>query len=83
MGRDKAMLDLGGQPLILRQVEILSGVADEVLIASGRTRRYAGLGARVVLDRLLPACALAGVHAVLDSAKTEVVFICACDHPCL
>jgi len=83
MGRDKALLELGGKPLIAAQVEILSGVADEVLIASGRTRRYAGLGARVVLDRLQPGCALAGVHALLDAAKSEAVFICACDHACL
>lgn len=81
MGRDKALMDAGGQPMLKRQLGILAPIAAELLVASGAARRYEDLGARVVTDTLLPACALAGVHALLAAARLDIVFVCACDQP--
>jgi molybdopterin-guanine dinucleotide biosynthesis protein A len=64
-----------------RAVRILSGDADEVLVALREARAFRG--ARVVRDRLDPPCALAGLHAVLVEMRNEAAFVCACDMPYL
>jgi molybdenum cofactor guanylyltransferase len=70
-GRDKAALLVDGRTIRDRQMEMLSQVADEVLIvAPGR------------VEDVFPGCGpMGGVHAALGAARHEVVFVIACDMP--
>jgi molybdopterin-guanine dinucleotide biosynthesis protein A len=83
MGRNKALLDWRGRPLIARQVEILSVLSDDVLIGSNHPAAYAGIPARVVPDLLGERCPLTGIHALLAAARHPVLFVAACDLPFL
>lgn len=83
LGRDKALLQLGGRPLIAIVADRLATVCREVIVASGPTRRYADLGLPVVTDRFPGIGALAGIHAGLHAASHEVALVAGCDMPFL
>lgn len=76
MGRDKALLDFGGVPLVRRILDRLGGSA----LISANDERLATFGT-VVRDVLPERCPLAGIHALLRASPAERMFICACDMP--
>jgi molybdopterin-guanine dinucleotide biosynthesis protein A len=81
MGRDKALLPFLGQPLILRPLNRLARLADEVLVTSNRPENYRSLGLRPIHDRM-PGCgALGGLYTALDAASHPYVAVVACDMP--
>ena len=66
-GRDKSTLTIDGRTILDRQIDVLSTVADEVL---------------VVRDDLVPGCGpLGGLHTALTRARGRAVFVVACDMP--
>lgn len=81
MGRDKAMLELDGEPMVLRSARVLAGFCDEVLVASGDGRRLDSLGLRQVTDVLPGAGPLAGIAAGLQAAANPLVAVVAVDMP--
>src|ERR1041384_5299434 len=83
MGQNKALLDFRGRPLILRQIELLSPIFDEVLIGANDPAPYAPLKLRVVPDLLPERCSLTGTPAPLKAARRDQVFVVACDMPFL
>src|SRR5260221_5822818 len=83
MGRNKALLEFRGRPMIGRQIELLSPLFDEILIGANDAQAYAGFHVRVVPDLLAERCSLTGVHALLTAAKGPRVFVVACDMPFL
>jgi len=83
MGKNKALLEFRGKPLIQHQIEILSLLFEEIIIGSNDPAPYAPFGLRVVPDLLSERCALTGIHALLESSCHERVFVVACDMPYL
>ena len=85
MGRDKATLELGGRTLLERAVDVLRGIAPDVVLASGTLPRYAHLGLEEVLDRRPGGGPLAGLEAALERAAAADpqawVLALACDMP--
>ncbi len=81
MGRDKALLPLGGKPLIEHVLQRVAGLGDEVLITTNRPDDYAFLGLRMVGDRRPGAGALDGLLTALEAAHGERVLLLACDMP--
>lgn len=86
MGADKALMTLGGVPLIEYAVKAVRGVADEVRLGTGSAPRYASLGLACVLDAPGGAQAgpLAGLVAGLRAASAagfDALVVCACDTP--
>ena len=81
MGKDKALLPFLGQPLILRPLSRLVGLADEVLVTSNHPESYRFLGLTPIPDRL-PGCgALGGLFTALSAARYPYVAVAACDMP--
>jgi molybdopterin-guanine dinucleotide biosynthesis protein A len=81
MGADKALLPFLGQPLILRLLNRLAGLADEVLVTSNQPENYRFLGLSPIPD-LLPGCgALGGLYTALEAAHHLCVAVVACDMP--
>lgn len=83
MGSDKALLELGGQPVIARVATELAEITDSVLIACGEQERkeYSFLQYPLVVDRY-PGCGpLAGIHAAMSCSATEWILVVACDLP--
>ena len=81
MGRDKALLPLGGMPLIEHVLQRVTGLGDEVLITTNRPDDYAFLGLRMVGDRQPGAGALDGLLTALEAARGDRVMLLACDMP--
>jgi molybdopterin-guanine dinucleotide biosynthesis protein A len=83
MGRDKALLQFEGRPLIAWVAERLRAVADEVIVAAGDGRRYGAYADRWVPDVYPHVGTLGGIHAGLQAAAHEWALVVACDMPFL
>ncbi|GGF87056.1 molybdenum cofactor guanylyltransferase [Paenibacillus albidus] len=83
MGADKALLELGGVPLISHLAARLSIVANSVCIACGAEEReaYRFLRLPLIPDRYPGQGPLAGLHAALWRSNTEWNVAAACDLP--
>ena len=81
MGADKALLPLGGTPIIKHVADVLSSVFSEVMVSSGAGHRYAFLGLNEITDVFKNSGPLAGIHTSLVAAKHRPIFVIACDLP--
>lgn len=83
MGQNKALLDLGGRPMIALIVERLRQVVDEVIISADDIQLYAPFADRCVPDLYPGIGTLAGIHAGLRAARHDPVLVVGCDMPFL
>lgn len=70
-----------GRPLIVRQRELLTGLADELLVTTNHTAAYAFLGLPLYTDLLPGAGPLGGLYTALSAARGPLVAVIACDMP--
>jgi len=91
MGRDKALLDLGGVTLIARTLNLIMSIADQCTIV-GEAKRLDSSAAEgaakmnwmhVIADDFPGAGPLGGIAAALRAARSEWNLIVACDLPYL
>lgn len=83
MGRDKALLELDGRPLIAVVLERLTPVCAERLVVANDTQRYGRFGVPVIPDRFPGVGVLGGLHAGLQAAAHDLVLAVGCDMPFL
>lgn len=81
MGRNKALLDFGGESLIQRLHRTLQEAFEEVLISANDAETYEFLSAPVIQDSYEAGGSLAGIHAGLMHSRAESCFFAACDMP--
>ncbi|MDR7418605.1 MAG: molybdenum cofactor guanylyltransferase [Armatimonadota bacterium] len=81
MGRDKALLDVGGVPMIRRVLEALRPVCGDLVIVTKTPGAYNDLRARVVIDDEPTQAPLIGLRAGLAAVATPWAFAAACDLP--
>ncbi len=80
MGQNKALLEIAGEPLVIRMAREVAAVAASVTLV-GDPKTYAGLGFDVIPDRY-PGCGpLAGIDAALHHARHDWILVAACDMP--
>jgi molybdopterin-guanine dinucleotide biosynthesis protein A len=79
MGSDKALMRLGGRPLILRALELAEAVTKDVKIV-GDPEKFATFG-KVVQDIYAARGPLGGIHAALRHSTTEYNLILGVDLP--
>lgn len=82
-GRDKCRLVVQGRSIIVRQVELLQRVTDQVLVVGPDPARFADLPVTVVGDVIAGAGALGGILTALESTSADRVLVVACDLPFL
>ena len=84
-GVDKGLQLLHGKPMIAAVLARLAPQVDEILInANQNLEIYSGFGYRLVPDAIGDfAGPLAGLHAGLGAARTELVLTVPCDSPFL
>lgn len=85
LGRDKALLEVDGQPLIRRTVQLLSALGDDLIIVTNHPARYEPLAlpARLIPDEQPGFGALMGVYSGLKAARHPYALAVACDMPFL
>lgn len=81
MGRDKLALELGGQSLLTRALELMRELFPQTLVSVQRPRD--GVDAPQICDEIPDAGPLAGLCAGLSAARTPWVFAVAADMPWL
>jgi len=82
-GRPKALMELGGRPIIERVADVVRAVADDVLIVTNTPDLYASLGLPMVPDAFPDHGSLGGIYSGLRAASGEAAFTVACDMPFL
>lgn len=82
MGRDKALLEVHGQPLLARQIRLAreSG-ADEVFISKHVDSDYSAFGVHVLRDNFQNAGPLAGIETALGKSSSPLLLVLAVDMP--
>ena len=81
MGQDKALLPFLGKAMIERVIEIVSPLADEVLITTNHPDAYSYLGLPLYPDLVPGRGALGGLYTALSATNRPLVAVVACDMP--
>ncbi len=82
MGRDKSWLEVGGVPLLARQVGLARSAGAEELFISGRPGvDYSGFHCQVLLDQWQDCGPLGGIERGLAEARSALVLVLAVDLP--
>jgi molybdopterin-guanine dinucleotide biosynthesis protein A len=83
MGRDKALIDFGGAPLIARVIERVQPLCAEVMIVANERDAYAPFGVPVIGDVYPGKGSLGGIFSGLQAARESHALAVACDMPFL
>jgi molybdopterin-guanine dinucleotide biosynthesis protein A len=83
MGRPKALIELGGRPIIARVLAALAPAVDDVLVVTNTPELYAFLNLPMVGDVYQDHAALGGIYTGLKTARGQAAFTVACDMPFL
>jgi len=83
MGRNKAILEVGGERIIDRTVSLFNSLFKEVILVTNTPDEYAGLGVKMVTDILPDKGSLGGIYTGLFHASRNYSFIASCDMPFL
>jgi len=82
MGRDKALLDCGGEPLWRRQWRLLEQAgAAEIFLSARPEQDWVPQGVTTLADAVADAGPLAGITAALARCKTTHLIVLAVDLP--
>ena len=82
MGRDKAWLEVGGRPLLARQIELVRAAGAQEVFISGRVGvDYSAFGCPVLVDAFADAGPLAGLERGLHAFRASCLFALAVDMP--
>jgi molybdenum cofactor guanylyltransferase len=80
-GRLKALVEVDGEPVIVRQLRAVGELASEVLVVAENPAAFGAYPVRVIADRYPGAGPLAGLDAALAAAAAPRVLALACDMP--
>lgn len=81
MGTNKALLDLGGEPLIQRLAKRFQTWFPQVVVVTNTPDLYSFLGLPMAGDRIPGLGPLSGLEAGLSASRFPHAFFCACDMP--
>ncbi len=82
MGCDKAFLEMGGQTLLARQIQLVRNAGAEEVFISGRADAdYSLFGCRVLQDKFPDTGPLAGIERALDAISSPLLLVLAVDLP--
>jgi molybdopterin-guanine dinucleotide biosynthesis protein A len=82
-GRPKALIELGGRPIIERVADVLRAVTDHLLIVTNTPEAFAPLGLPMVADVFPDHGSLGGIYSGLEATPGDAAFTVACDMPFL
>lgn len=89
MGRDKALLEINGAPLIQRTANLIAPLVSKITMVASvtvpaeptNTNRYSTFGLPALIDRWPNAGPLGGIATALAAAQSTWCLILACDLP--
>jgi molybdopterin-guanine dinucleotide biosynthesis protein A len=81
MGCNKALLDVGGRPLIERILGQLGPSFSQILISARNAQDYPSLGYPVIPDRSAGQGPLMGIASALEASENDLNLVVPCDLP--
>ncbi len=81
MGFDKQLLTRDGQRLAAQTISALRKLFGDILVITNTPQLYRDLPVRVGTDTFRGLGPMAGIHAALNQAQSEYVYVLACDMP--
>lgn len=82
MGFDKAFIDINGKPLIQCVIDNCRQEFEEIIIVTNSRDKYSNFkDVIIVQDQYKGIGPIGGLHAGLNAAQSEYVFLTACDMP--
>ena len=81
MGFDKQLLHVLQDRLFARLLPMLSARFEDVMVVTGQPEIYRGMDVRPIKDIIPGFGPLSGIHAAVSAAKSEYVYLLACDMP--
>lgn len=81
MGFDKQLLMEDDRRILETVIETLKQEFSDILIVTAKPQLYKGMGVRLFQDEYSGKGPLAGVHAALRNARSQYVYLLACDMP--
>lgn len=82
-GINKALLRVGGRPIVERAAEVLKAVLPEVLLITNSPKEYEFLGLPMCRDLIPGKGAVGGLYTGLRKCSSDKVFLIGCDMPFL
>jgi molybdopterin-guanine dinucleotide biosynthesis protein A len=82
-GQNKALLPVGDQPIVERQVTLFQELFDQVILVTNQPLDFVSWECTIVSDLLSVRSSLTGIHAGLFYTQSSHAFITACDMPFL
>jgi molybdopterin-guanine dinucleotide biosynthesis protein A len=83
MGESKAFLEIAGQRIIDRTVELFKGIFSQVILITNTPLEYSYLDIEIVIDIVPKWGALIGIYTGLFYSSHPYCFVTACDMPFL
>jgi molybdopterin-guanine dinucleotide biosynthesis protein A len=83
-GELKALLPIGGRPLITHQVETMKACCDEIIVVTNDPKPYLPIldrSIRIITDFFADHGPLGGMHAAFSLAKHSSIWVVGCDMP--
>ncbi len=81
LGQDKAVVEIGGVPLLARVVGSLAQVASEILVVGRLDGPPLPVAVRFIPDLIPERAALGGLYTALATASNPLVVVVGCDMP--
>lgn len=82
-GRNKALISIGNQSIIGRQIELFQELFTQVIVVTNNPLDFLSWGITLVSDLIPVRSSLTGIHAGLFHSRPNQAFISACDMPFL
>lgn len=83
MGRNKALISVGGKSILARVIDSLSHLSDDLYLVTNTPETYQTFNLPMVSDIIPNMAALGGIFTAISYAKHAWVFVVACDMPML
>lgn len=83
MGRPKALLLFGGEPLVVHIAGVLKRLFHDIVVVAAPEQELPALPVTLVRDEVAYQGPVAGIYYGLRAAKAEIAFVTSCDVPFL
>lgn len=80
-GGDKALAELGGQPLLFRALDLLTKLCGEIIVVGRTGVEISNMRVRAIDDLMPNLGPISGLHTGLSDSKTELNLVLAVDMP--
>lgn len=83
MGRDKALLSIGGVSAVEFLLQRLRPMFEEIILSTNTPDNFSKLGVPAIPDQIPGRGPLGGIYTTLSNVTNPYLFVIACDMPCV